>query len=53
LFYRTVENFLNNMITIEKIYVDNESSVICLIKTKSHGWQKDTTGPEIVGHYGS
>ena len=29
-FYRTVENFLNNMIIIEKIYVDNECLVIML-----------------------
>jgi hypothetical protein len=52
-FYRTVENSLNNMITIEKIYVNNESSVICLIKTPCHGWQEDNTGLEIVGYYGS
>jgi hypothetical protein len=36
------------MIIIEKIYIDNESSVICLIQTKHHGWCKDTTGPEII-----
>jgi hypothetical protein len=49
----TVENLLNDMIIIQKIDVDNESSVICLIQTQRHGWCKDTTGPEIVGHYGS
>jgi hypothetical protein len=52
-FYRTLENFLNNMITIEKKYVYDESSVICWIQTQQHGWCKDTTGPEIVGHFGS
>ena len=44
---------LNDMITIENIYVNDESMVICLIRTLCHGWQEDTTGPEIVGHYGS
>ena len=29
-FYRTVENFLNNIIIIEKIYVDNECLAIML-----------------------
>jgi hypothetical protein len=29
-FYRTVENSLDNIIIIEKIYVDNECSVIML-----------------------
>jgi hypothetical protein len=43
-FYRTIENYLNYMYIMnnEKIYVDNESSDICLIKnvcsrmTRSH-----------------
>ena len=40
-----------NIIIIEKIYVDNESSVICLIQMQHHGWCKDTTGPEIVSEF--
>jgi hypothetical protein len=41
-----------------KGYVDNESSVICLIKNVwsrcvTHASPEDTTGPEVVGHYGS
>ena len=49
----TVEHSLYNIIIIEKIYVDNESLVICLIQMQHHGWCKDTTDPEIVGHYES
>ena len=44
-FYRTVENFLKNMIIIEKIYVDNESSVIML--------NSNATPRMAQRHYGS
>jgi hypothetical protein len=41
----SVENFLNNMIIIEKIYVDNESSVIML--------NSNATARMVQRHYGS
>ena len=44
-FYRTVENSLNNMIIIEKIYVDNECSVI-MLNLSAAPWM-------VQRHYGS
>jgi hypothetical protein len=44
-FYRTLENYLNYIMNNEKIYVDNESSDICLIKNV---WSRMTRS-----HYGS
>ena len=52
-YYRTVENYLNYMITIEKYMLIMNHRLYACFKTSGHESPEDTTGPEIVGHYGS